>query len=279
LLRARWGAGEGNGSAGSAPGAFNHPQAVALDAAGDAYVADTANNRVVKLSPTGAVLAIWGQRGGASGHFRFPTGIAVGADGSVYVVDSENNRVQVFDALGRFLRKWGARGIGLGQFSQPTAIAIGCDGAAYVADTNNNRVERFLIGASAGGGCLPPGSWPPPLDVAPTLSVVLPRTNGVLARHGLALLLSCQRGCRVLAKATLAPLRSHHRHPVALVPAARTLPAARTGHVRLRVSRTALAHLRRELAHTRAMLARVTIVATGPTGRRTTLHRTYLVSR
>ena len=40
-----WGAGEGNGAAGSGPGAFNHPSAVALDGAGDVYVADTGNDR------------------------------------------------------------------------------------------------------------------------------------------------------------------------------------------------------------------------------------------
>jgi hypothetical protein len=197
----------------------------------------------------------------------------------VYVVDSENNRVQVFSPDGAFLGKWGTRGIGPGQFSQPTQIAIGCDGAAYVADTNNNRVERFALASAAGSGCLATASWPPPLDVAPVLRVVLPRSGGILARRGLALSVSCQRGCKILVRATLTPLRRHHRGAVWLAAAARGLPAARFGHVRLAVSARALRRLRRELGSTHPMRAQVTIVAVGPTGRRTTLRRSYLVAR
>ncbi|HMG99336.1 MAG TPA: NHL repeat-containing protein, partial [Gaiellales bacterium] len=238
----------------------------------------TSNNRIVKLSPTGDVLGAWGQRGGADGHFRYPTGVAIGANGDAYVVDSENNRVQVFDAGGRFLRKWGTRGIGLGQLSQPTVIAIGCDGAAYVADTNNNRIERFALDSPAGGGCLAAGSWPPPLDIAPVLQITLPRASGILARRALALGISCRRGCTVLVTATLTPL-GRRRHAVALIAAARGLPPSRSGHVRLRVSPRALQRLRRQLGRRHTMYARVTIVAAGPTGRRRTVHRTYLVSR
>jgi tripartite motif-containing protein 71 len=278
VLRAKWGADEGDGSAGSGPGAFTHPQAIALDAAGDAYVADTSNERIVKLSPAGTVLAEWGQRGTSGGRFHFPTGVAVDAAGDVYVVDSENNRVEIFGPDGRYLGGWGNRGIGLGSLSQPTAIAIGCEGAAYVADTNNNRVERFQLGSQAATGCAAPGSWPPPLDVAPVLSVVLPRSQGVLARRALALSISCQRGCQIHVSATLKPL-GRHRHLVALRTSARGLPAAQAGHVRLLVTPGALHRLRKELGSRRAMSASVTIVAVGPTGRHTTLHRRFLVER
>ena len=97
-LLARFGAGGGNGASGSGPGEFDHPEAVAVDGAGDMYVADTYNNRVVKLSPAGAVLDEWGSRGTGDGRFHSPTGIALDAAGNVYVVDSENNRVEVFDS-------------------------------------------------------------------------------------------------------------------------------------------------------------------------------------
>ena len=100
-----------------APGEFDHPEAVAVDGAGDIYVADTYNNRVVELSPAGAVLDEWGSRGSGDGRFHSPTGIALDAAGNVYVVDSENNRVEVFDSAGHFLQKWGERGIGPGEFS------------------------------------------------------------------------------------------------------------------------------------------------------------------
>src|SRR5262249_7751325 len=95
---ARWGAGARSGAVRSGPNGLNPPGAVAAAPDGDVYVADTRNNRVVRLSAAGAFLGAWGRRGGSDGRFRGPAGIAVDAAGVVYVVDSENNRVQTFDA-------------------------------------------------------------------------------------------------------------------------------------------------------------------------------------
>jgi len=276
-LLARVGAGGGNGSSGSGPGEFDHPEAVAVDGAGDMYVADTYNNRVVKLSAAGAVIDEWGSRGTGDGRFHSPTGIALDAAGNVYVVDSENNRVEVFDSSGHFLQKWGERGIGPGEFSFPTAIAVDCNGDVYVADTNNNRVERFDLVSPFGSGCLAPGLWPPPLNVAPVLQVSLPRPAGVLARGALTPSVSCVRGCKVLVSATLSSLRP--RRTVALISAAATLAPKRADKLRVRLSRSALRTLQRALGRRRGMLAHVTIVAAGPTGLRTTVYRTYAVTR
>jgi tripartite motif-containing protein 71 len=276
-LQASWGAGGGDGASGSGAGAFNHPQGVAVAPSGDVYVADTDNNRVVELSPVGAFIATWGSKGTTDGRFNTPTSLAVSAADNVYVLDSENNRAQEFNASGRFLAKWGVRGTGPGEFSQPKAIAVGCEGDVYVADTNNNRVERFDLLAPAANGCLAPGAWPPPLNVAPLLRVSVPRKTGVLARRALALEVSCQRRCTILVTATLSP-RGHSR-AVRLIAAARGLPPAVAGHVRLLVGPGALRRLRAELGRHRGMLARVTIVAAGPTGLRTTLKRSYLLTR
>ena len=235
----------------------------------------------MKLSPDGAVIGGWGGRGTADGHFRAPTGIAADAAGDIYVVDSENNRVQMFDPEGHFLAKWGGRGIGLGQLSQPSAVAVGCEGSVYVADTDNNRLQRFNLATPAPlpGGCLAVGAWPPPLDVAPVLSVHLLRPRGVLARRGLSLTVACQRGCRnVLASATLKPT-AYDRKAVTLQAVTRSLPAVRAGHLRLPVSARVLARLRRELGSSRGLRAHVRILAEGPTGRHTVVYRTDLVTR
>ena len=68
--------------------------AVAVGGSGDVYVADTANNRIVELSPSGSVLAEWGSRGTGNGRLHSPDGVAVDAAGEVYVLDGENNRVR-----------------------------------------------------------------------------------------------------------------------------------------------------------------------------------------
>ncbi len=276
-LLARWGAGAGDGASGDGPGAFDHPEAVAVAPSGDVYVADTGNDRVVGLSPGGGAIAEWGSKGAANGRFRSPSGVAVDAAGDVYVLDSENNRVEVFEAGGRFLARWGLRGTGPGELSQPAAIAVGCEGDVYVDDTNNNRVQRFDLVSPAASGCLVPGAWPPPLNVAPVLRVSVPRTSGVLARRALALEVSCQRSCRILVTGTLSPLGRHGA--VTLAATARGLAPAVAGHVRLLVGPSALRLLRSELGRHRGMRARVTILAAGPTGLRTTLTRSYLVTR
>jgi hypothetical protein len=197
--------------------------------------------------------------------------------GAVYVLDGENNRVQRFDENGRFLGKWGQRGTGVGEFSKPVGLAVACNGDVYVADTFNNRVQRFTPSSPAPAGCLAPGSWPPPLDVAPVVALTLPRSGAVLARRALALAVSCRRGCKVLVTATLAP--RGHRGGVRLIGAARGLPPALTAHVRLRIGPASLRRLRRALGSRRALTARVSVVAAGPTGRRIILRRTFLVSR
>jgi len=248
-----------------------------VDSTGDVYVADSGNNRIVRLTPGGSVIGEWGSRGTAERQFRDPIGVAVDATGHVFVLDGENNRVQVFESDGRFLEKWGLRGIAPGEFSQPGAIAVDCSGDVYVADTNNNRVERFLLLNPAGGSCERPGTWPPPLDVAPALHVSLFRRTGVLARGALTMNVRCDRACKVLVSATLTA--TGRRDAVRLLSAARALPGALTVHLRLRVSQATLRRLRRELGAHRLMRARVTVVAVGPTGRRTTVSRTYAVTR
>jgi len=281
-LRAKWGADEANGAAGGGTGEFDEPDAVAVNGAGDAYVADTGNDRIVELGPEGAVLREWGSLGSGDGRFHEPTGVAVDGAGNVYVVDRENDRVQEFDSEGRFLAKWGVRGDGPGEFSDPSAIAVDCNGDVYVADTNNNRVERFNPVEPAVVGCLAPAAWPPPLDVAPTVKVSVVAPGNVLSQRALALAVSCERSCKVLVKATLAPLDragGGAATSVPLVAAARPLPAGRTARVRLLVGPHALRRLRRALGRASAMKARVSVIAAGPTGRRTSLTRTYIVRR
>lgn len=276
-LLEKWGGGEGNGSTGSGPGEFESPRALAVGPEGDVYVADYGNDRIEKFTPSGTLLDEWGTRGGRDGRMRGPTGVAVDGRGDVYVVDNGNNRVEVFDSGGHFLAKWGARGTALGDLSQPTAIAVDCAGTVYVADTNNNRVERFNLNAPAPTGCAPPGSWPPPLDVAPVVHVAIPRRAGVLARRGLGLEISCARGCDVLLSATLSTRKPSHT--VKLVALARALGGARLTHLRLRLAPGALRRVRRALGRHVGLVAKLTVVAAGPTGRRVTLHRTYTLRR
>lgn len=130
---------------GSGNGQFSDPTGVALDASGDVYVADRANNRIQKFTAAGVYLSQWGTAGTGNGQFNSPFGIAI-AGGTVYVTDSGNARVQMFTLGGGYLGQWGSAGSGNGQFAQPLCIAVDGAGDVYVTDYTANRVQKFTAG-------------------------------------------------------------------------------------------------------------------------------------
>ena len=119
---------------------------MAVDSAGNVYVAEYSNHRVQKFSSDGALLlAIGGGRGAGDGQFEFPSDVAVDAAGNVYVADNGNNRVQRFDPSGAFSAKWGTSGTGDGQFIGASGVALAAAGGVYVADFQNRRVQKFSV--------------------------------------------------------------------------------------------------------------------------------------
>jgi len=83
------------GAKGTGNGQFEAPYGIATEpVSGDLYVADSANNRIQELSPTGAFLMAYGKKGEGSGEFSSPDAIAVNSTGDVYVTDTGNSRVQ-----------------------------------------------------------------------------------------------------------------------------------------------------------------------------------------
>jgi DNA-binding beta-propeller fold protein YncE len=139
----------------AAPGTFQEPWGLAVDAAGNVYVADTWNHRIQKFDSQGSFLLEWGTGGvRAEGEDRMwgPRAVATGAGGQVYVADTGNRRIAAFDSQGRFLYDFESEGEAL--LDEPVGLAVGRDGRVYVADTWNARVAVF----SAQGQFL--SSWP-----------------------------------------------------------------------------------------------------------------------
>lgn len=131
------------GIAGSGAGQFQLPSGVAIDAAGDIFIADKDNHRVQKFAANGTYLNEWGSEGTSDGLFSYPNGVAVDAVGNVYVVDTNNHRIQKFESDGTFLLKWGTQGSGKEQLYWPHGAAVDASGDVYVADRNNNRIQKF----------------------------------------------------------------------------------------------------------------------------------------
>ena len=124
------------------------PRSVAVDSAGNVYVADVGNNMIQVTDNSGNFIRSWGSEGSGNGQFESPYGVAVDNDGNVYVADTGNNRIQVFDNDGNFLRAWGGYGVENGQFYGLTSLALDRAGKVYVADTGNNRIQVFDSGGN-----------------------------------------------------------------------------------------------------------------------------------
>jgi len=124
------------------PWHFKEPVAAASDPDGYIYIADRANDRIVKLTEDGTFVAFWGKEGEQDGEFRQPQGVAVDREEFVYVVDSQNKRIQKFNSDGQFILKWHYADQ-TGVNPMPAGIAVDAKGDVYVTDIFLNKIYKF----------------------------------------------------------------------------------------------------------------------------------------
>jgi protocatechuate 3,4-dioxygenase beta subunit len=132
---------------------------VAVDAAGNVYVADSANSTIRKITPAGVVTTLAGTPGqpgssdgiGTAAQFNQPFGVAVDGAGNVYVADLDNGTIRMITPAGvvsTFAGTAGqigsADGIGsAARFNQPFGVAVDGAGNDYVADRNNHTIRKI----------------------------------------------------------------------------------------------------------------------------------------
>ena len=119
---------------------------VAVDGAGNVYVADRSNHRIRKITTSGVVSTLAGSTSGytdgtgTSAKFAYPFGVAVDGAGNVYVGDYNNHRIRKITASGVVSTLAGSTygytdGTGTSaKFNNPTGVAVDGAGNVYVAD-------------------------------------------------------------------------------------------------------------------------------------------------
>ena len=173
---------------------INNPGGLAVDAAGNLYIADTGNNRIRKLAPNGIITTVAGGgrfgAGGFSGdggqataaQLNQPQGVAVDAAGNLYIADHTNSAIRMVTAGGTITTIAGNSHFGYtgdggpatgATLNFPDDVAVDSKGNVYIADYQNQVVRMLtppppptigtggVASAAAFGGftSIAPGSW------------------------------------------------------------------------------------------------------------------------
>jgi uncharacterized protein (TIGR03437 family) len=173
------GVGNYSGEGGPATAAWLYsPEGVALDPAGNLYIAESSACRILKVAPGGTITTVAGRWSGYSGDagpataasLNTPIGVAADVAGNLYIGDTWNRRIRKVTTAGTITTQ-----AGNGQYRSggdggpataaplygPRGLAVDAAGTLYVADTSNNRIRKVtpagIITTVAGGGSAYPG--------------------------------------------------------------------------------------------------------------------------
>ncbi len=142
---------------------FNGPGGIAVDTAGNVYIAEAGSHRIRRIDPAGIIETVAG--GGKKGvvgeggpateaGLLWPADVWVDAEGNLYIADSGSARVRKVDPAGVITT---VAGIGVKSFSgdggpaieaalnQPLGVTLGTDGALYIAEFESALVRRVCL--------------------------------------------------------------------------------------------------------------------------------------
>jgi sugar lactone lactonase YvrE len=143
-----------------------NPVGVAVDGAGNLYIADEFNQRIRKVTPGGTITTVAGDGTGGyigdggpatSEELYYPIGVAVDGSGNLYIADQGNQRIRKVTPGGTITTvagdgTYGYSGDGgpatSAELFNPVGVAVGGAGNLYIADYGNNRLRKVTPGGT-----------------------------------------------------------------------------------------------------------------------------------
>jgi DNA-binding beta-propeller fold protein YncE len=117
---------------------LNHPNSVAMDGAGNVYIADTGNNAIKKWTMTNNTVTTLVASG-----LNGPAGVALDGAGNVYIADSGNNAIKKWIAANNVVATLVAS-----ELNGPAGVAVDGVGNVYIADTGNNAIKKWTASSN-----------------------------------------------------------------------------------------------------------------------------------
>jgi hypothetical protein len=144
---------------------LNGPHNVAIDAAGNIYIADMWNNCIRKVTAsTGIITTVAGNGiasysgdGGAatSAELYHPSGVALDTAGNIYIADYANNRIRKVTVSTNDISTVAGNGTAgyngdggsaiSAELNTPYSVAVDTSGNIYISDTNNYRIRKVTV--------------------------------------------------------------------------------------------------------------------------------------
>src|ERR1017187_5185393 len=114
------------------------PFGVAVDGAGNVFIADTFHNAIKKwMVASNTVVTL------VSSGLNSPIGVAVDSAGNVYIADYDNNAIKEWSAASNTVTTLVASGLDL-----PAGVAVDGAGNVYIADTGNNAIKKWTAASN-----------------------------------------------------------------------------------------------------------------------------------
>ncbi len=152
---------------------LRYPAGIALDSAGNLYIADSNNHRIRKVNTSGIITTVAGSGvygfsgdGGPATEatLGYPDDIYVDKSGNLYIVDTVNSRVRFVgtDGIIRTIAgngRYGSKGDGglatSAELKFPSSIVMNSAGNLFVTDTQNNKIRLLTPTSDSGSGSVP----------------------------------------------------------------------------------------------------------------------------